>query len=389
MNDEISMYEILQIFLSKWKFLFILSLAFVLIAIVRHKRFPVYPAQGKLLIKTSENSQLRSFLDTIVGSQQNINPAERAIILLDTNDFFLELADHLKRGKQESTEVQTYLKGFADNNQRLAGSLRSKLKFRLNKGGQIFFSAKSNRKELSTEIVNQGLIIAKEYLTIRELKEYNEAEVYFQSQIDHTLNNLNDLKHSSILKMQQRNVISLNEEKGEGTKYLSGLKKQINDSQIKISENLSTIRRLKKSTDGSSTGHSKFGSKARIMQLTDENSALRIKISTNKRYLKKISNQKLELVPFEQEMEKIKANYHFEFKIYEGLRDKLAKIGLQKTYIQNKVDILEMERLERVRSSPGIILLILIAIMASQAIGFTLIYLIELFKPVRESSESV
>ncbi|WP_290734197.1 hypothetical protein [Halobacteriovorax sp. JY17] len=387
MNDEISMYEILQIFLSKWKFLLILALCCILIAVVRHKRFPTYPAQGKLLIKTSENSQLRSFLDTIVGSQQNINPAERAIILLETNDFFLELADHFKTNKQEDSEISNYINSFKDNNQGLASNLRSKLKFRLNKGGQIFFNVNSNRRILSTTIVNQGLIVAKNYLTVREMKEYNEAELYFQSEIDHTLNNLNDLKHSSIQKMQQRNVISLNEEKGEGTKYLSGLKKQINDSQIKISENNSTIKKLKKKERTDSKNQSKFGVKARIMQLNDENSALRIKISTSKRYLKKISNQKLELVPFEQEMEKIKANYHFEFKIYEGLRDKLAKIGLQKTYIQNKIDILEFERLDRVRSRPGILLLILIAIMISQVVGFTLIYLIELFKPIKTQSQ--
>lgn len=386
MNDEISMYEILQIFLSKWKLLLILALVCILAAVVRHKRFPVYPAQGKLLIKTSENSQLRSFLETIVGSQQNINPAERAVILLETNDFFLELASRLKELKHDDQEIISYLQKFNDNKQRLASNLRSKLKFQLKKGGQILFNVKSNRRIISTVIVNEGLTVAKNYLTFRELKEYNEAEVYFQSQIDQTLNNLNDLKHSSILKMKQKNVISLNEEKGEGTKYLSGLKKQINDSQIKIAENSSLIRKLKKKDSSKSKNQSKFGIRARIMQLKDENSALRIKISTNKRYLKKISNQKLELVPFEQEMEKIKANYHFEFKIYEGLRDKLAKIGLQKTYIQNKIDILELERLESVRSRPGIILLILIAIMISQVIGFTLIYLFELFRPLKNTA---
>ncbi|WP_372654634.1 hypothetical protein [Halobacteriovorax sp.] len=387
MNDEISMYEVLQIFLSKWKYLLILALFFTLIAIVRHKKFPSYPAQGKLLIKTSENSQLRSFLDTIVGSQQNINPAERAIILLETNDYFLELANSFLKTKQDSPEIMDYISSFNGNDQRLASSLRSKLKFRLNKGGQILFNVSTNRRVLSTAVANNGLLVAKNYLTNRELKEYNEAEAYFQSQIDHTLNNLNDLKLSSIKKMQQRNVISLDQEKGEGTKYLSGLKKQINDSQIKISENTSTIRKLRSKSSANSKNQSKFGLNARILQLEDENSALRIKITTNERYLKKISNQKLELVPFEQEMEKIKANYHFEFKIYEGLRDKLAKIGLQKTYIQNKIDILELQRLERVRSKPGIILLILIAIMVSQAIGFTVIYLIELFKPIKKQTQ--
>ena len=388
MKDEISMYEVLQIFLSKWKFLVILALLCTLIAVVKHKKFPVYPAQGKLLIKTSENSQLRSFLDTIVGSQQNINPAERAIILLETNDFFLELANHLKTNKQENPEVSAYIASYEDKNQRLASNLRSKLKFRLKKGGQIIFNVKSNRRFVSTAVVNQGLIVAKNYLTSREMKEYNEAELYFQSQVDHTLNNLSDLKNSSIQKMQNRNVISLDQEKGEGTKYLSGLKKQINDSQIRISENRSTIKKLKRKRTKNSKSYSKFGVESRIMHLNNENSALSIKITTNKRYLKKISNQKLELVPFEQEMEKIKANYHFEFKIYEGLRDKLAKIGLQKTYIQNKIDILELERIERVRSRPGILLLILIAIMISQVIGFILIYLIELFKPIEDKSQS-
>lgn len=386
MKDEISMYEILQIFLSKWKYLVIIALLCILGAIIKHKKFPTYPAQGKLLIKNSENSQLRSFLDTIVGNQQDINPAERAIILLETNDFFLELAAHVAKTETKDPDINNFIDISNSNIQKLAGKLRSRLKFQLRKGGQISFTTKTDRKSVSTMIVNDSLLIAKEYLTLRELKEYNEAEQYFQTQIDHTLNNLNELKLSSIQKMKQKNIISLNEEKGEGTKYLSGLKKQINDAQIKIAENDSLIKRLTKKSKSSAVNQSKFGTQARIIQLKDENSALNIKISTNKRYLKKISNQKLALVPFEQEMEKIKANYHFEFKIYEGLRDKLSKIGLQKTYIKNKIDILEFERLESVRSKPGLILLILIAVMISQVIGFTLIYLVELFKPITDKS---
>ena len=67
-NEEISMYQVMQVFISRWKYLVILALIGILGALIKHKFFPVYPAQGKLLIKDSKNSQIQSFISGMVGN---------------------------------------------------------------------------------------------------------------------------------------------------------------------------------------------------------------------------------------------------------------------------------------------------------------------------------
>ena len=77
----------------------------------------------------------------------------------------------------------------------------------------------------------------------------------------------------------------------------------------------------------------------------------------------------------------MKAKYTYEYKVYESLRGSLAKIGLEKTYIKNKIEILEPEFQERIRSKPGLTVMMFLALMLSQVFGLGTIYLWELFKP--------
>ena len=79
------------------------------------------------------------------------------------------------------------------------------------------------------------------------------------------------------------------------------------------------------------------------------------------------------------------ANHDIENKIYSSLNDSLGRIGLQKTYVRNKVEVLETERLSRVHSSPSLLIMILISLTLSQIVGFFGIYLYELFKPVNST----
>ena len=386
MKDEISMYEVLQIFLSRWKYLLAITLLCVLFAIVKHKNFPSYPAQGRLLIKTSENSELRSFLSNIVGNQQNSNPAERALLRLNTNRFFLKLAKAVP-AEQIPKTTRDIFKANNHNPQFIADYIRSMINFRLADGGQILITSRTPKKMLSLILVNSSLKLAKDFLINHELQEYIEAEAYFKNEIKLTLDNLEKLSQTSVSKMKKGNVLSIDTERGESSKYLQRLSQQINDAKIQISKNIALIKTLSKSKpESSKSNFSKFGTESRIKQLRDENKDLKIQIKSNQQYLSKIGKSKLKLVPFQQEIEKIKANYHFEFKIYEGLRDKLAKIGLQKTYISNKIEILEFERAAKVKSRPGIFMLILIGIMLGNTIGFIGIYLIELFKPTDKTS---
>lgn len=83
------------------------------------------------------------------------------------------------------------------------------------------------------------------------------------------------------------------------------------------------------------------------------------------------------------EIQKMNTGHDFEYKLYVSLNDGLSKIGLQKTYAKNRVEILERERESRVVSSPPLIIMVLISLTASQIIGIFSIYIYELIKPTR------
>jgi chromosome segregation ATPase len=157
-------------------------------------------------------------------------------------------------------------------------------------------------------------------------------------------------------------------------------------AKISLSNNESKIAELQTNIKASAVKKdngviSKFNESSQIRVLEDENRDLNLELKTYQTYLKNFETQKNGLVPFQYEIEKMNASHEFEYKIYASLNDSLARIGLQKTYVKNKVEILELERISRVHSSPPLLIMILIALTISQVFGIFSIYVYELFKP--------
>ncbi len=406
-NEEISMYQVMQVFISKWKYLVILALIGILGALVKHKFFPVYPSQGKLLIKDPKNSQIQSFISGMVGNvgglsvSKGYDTATKAASFLDTNDFFLSMVEgmqnYLKEDASEEhkkviTEIFTSFKikpGDEAFNQAVANWLRSKITFSPSKGGQIIVKVKSKRKERSVFIVNYALSLAKEKLVERELQDFDSAERYFKEKIEEVKARLEKLEEQQIGKLSGKGALTVEMQKGETSQYLSNLQKEINDIEMKITETGTEVvllrKKVKREKYNGDLTLNKFGAASRLKMVTDEYKALKAKLRTKRSYLKRFGGKGKKLLPVQSEIERMKANYTFEYKIYENLRDSLAKIGLQKTYMKNKVEILEGDRMSRVRSRPGLLMMMLISIMISQVIGLAGIYLFELFKPLEDS----
>jgi hypothetical protein len=126
---------------------------------------------------------------------------------------------------------------------------------------------------------------------------------------------------------------------------------------------------------------SKFNESSQVKILQEENQELDIELQTYMNYLRNFESQKTGLVPFQYEIQKMNASHDLEYKVYASLNESLARIGLQKTYVKNKIEILEKERYAHVRSSPGIIIMMLLALLISQVIGMFSIYIYELFQP--------
>lgn len=401
-SDEISLHQILQIFTRRWKYLLMLSLVFTLGALVKDKYFPSYPGTGKLIIKDVRNSQLQSIIGHVAGVPAEISTPElkgddlvvRAEALLDIHDFYVDVTRRLLEIKRDvnNPSLTNFFNSFKkDENDpefvhEVANKISNLISFNSSKGDILVVEAKSNNKDFTVMLVNETLREAQKKLTERELDDLNRAEDYFKLEIDGVRSRLDVIENSTVREMQKNQILSVDMEKGESAKYMSELKKNINDTKITITNNQEKINDLKerlKLVPERNTVISKFNESSQIKALEDQNTDLNLELKTNENYLKSFETQKNGLVPFQYEIEKMNANHDFEYKMYASLNDSLARIGLQKTYAKNKVEILEMERVSKVRSSPPLLILILIALTLSQVIGIFSIYVYELFRPTQ------
>ncbi len=398
-NEEITLHQVLQIFTRRWKYLLMLALLFTLAALVKHKYFPMYPGTGKLIIKDVRNSQLQLVLSSVAGGTE-VSPdakgddvVDRAETVLDTHEFYVALANRLIqiKNEQNSLPLKNFFKKFEGKEtdpefpHDVGNTLSGILSFNSGKGGVLTINAKTYNRELSVIILNAALEEAQKNLIDRELDDLNRAENYFNEEIKNARLKLDTIENSTVRKLQKNQILSVDLEKGDSSKYISELKKNINDTKITISNNNSKIEalteKIKKNGSRDLGVISKFNESSQIKMLEDENKDLQIQLQTYQTYLKTYENQKTGLVPMQYEIQKMNANHEFEYKMFASLNDSLARIGLQKTYVKNKVDILERERLSKVRSSPSLIIMVLISLMLSQVIGMFSIYVYELFKP--------
>lgn len=400
-SDEINLHQVLQIFTKRWKYLIVLALVFLLAALTKHKYFPSYPGTGKLIIKDVRNSQLQSIIGHVagVGAESSVPELKgddlvvRAEALLDIHEFYVSVANRLLVLRNEvHTEALIHFfnefKLSEDDPEfihAVANKISTLVSFNSSKGDILVVDAKTGNKDLSIILVNETLKEAQQNLTDRELADLNRAENYFQIEIEGVRGRLDKIENTTVRTMQKNQVFSVDYEKGENSKYVGELKKNINDTKIVLANNESRIRELRDKLQTSlvkdSGDMSKFNESAQIRALEDENKKLSMELKTYQDYLKNFEVEKKGLVPFQYEIEKMNATHDFEYKIYSSLNDSLARIGLQKTYVKNKVEILEMERVSKVHSSPPLLIMILIALTLSQVVGIFSIYVYELFRP--------
>jgi uncharacterized protein involved in exopolysaccharide biosynthesis len=399
-NEEITLHQVLQIFTKRWKYLLLLALVFLLGAMVKHKYFPMYPGMGKLIIKDVRNSQLQLVLSSVAGPGTEVasdakgdDIVERAETVLDTHEYYVALANRLLQIKKEQGNVAliNFFKKFEGKESDpeyahdIGNILSGMISFTSSKGGVLIINVKTYNRELSVLVVNEALKEAQKNIIDRELEDLNRAESYFNVEIESVRSRLDLIENSTVKKLQKNQILSVDVEKGDSSKYISELKKNINDTKITISNNESRIKSLAEKIKNNGAKDlgviSKFNESSQIKMLEDQNKDLQIELKTYQSYLRNYENQKTGLVPMQYEIQKMNANHDFEYKMFASLNDSLARIGLQKTYVKNKVDILERERFSKVRSSPSLGIMILISLMLSQVIGMFSIYVYELFRP--------
>jgi hypothetical protein len=315
------------------------------------------------------------------------------VTLLDTHEFYLKVAERLLFLKHQTpgNAFDVFFKKYQLRESDpeflhlVANDVAGILTFVTAKSDVLVVNSKTNNRELSVILTNETLKEAQSNLVERELDDLNRAENYFKLELENVRTKLDQIENSTVKKMQRNQILSVDMEKGDSAKYISELRNGINTTQMALTNNEGKIQNLQmqmKISQIHSIGViSKFNESSQIKILQDENRDLGLELKTYQTYLKNFETQKKGLVPFQYELEKMNANHDFEYKMYASLSDSLARIGLQKTYVKNKVEILEVERKSNVHSSPSGIILALLSLMVSQVIGIFSIYLFELFKP--------
>jgi hypothetical protein len=394
--------------IMRWKILLLLALLGILGAMVRHKYFPVYPGQGKILVKDQSSSSLSTVLSQFSGSSLVTNATlgtrlDRSLAYLETTDFNRRLAERIWAQLKDPdlpVLMKLELTSFAESLRlnlnveepesidhqinRMANGLRVRLRWNKTHGGILVVRVKTDRKAWTIHLINEALFMARDYLTERELRDVEEASQFFSLQIYEVERRLRSLELQTMNALKRSDMLSVDAERGEASQYLTTLRKNISDTEIKIREGetllADLVARAERDTGRSEEAAlSKFALSGQIRHLEDELRALRIRRETLSDYLKSYGQTKKAILPVQNEMERIQANYDFEFKVYENLRSGMAKLGLEKTFIENQIEILELESPLKVFSRPGLLVLVLISLTLSQIIGLALIALHELF----------
>lgn len=401
-SDEINLNQILQIFTARWKYLVTLALLFTLCALIKHKYFPSYSGAGKIIIKDISNNQLQSIIGHVagVGGEMKISDLkgsgqiERAEALLDVHEFYVNVANRLLEIKNAKHNffLSDFFSSFEKNENDpeyihdVANKLANLITFNSRKADVLIVDVKTSNRFFTVVLTNVVLREAQKNLIDRELSELNRAEDYFNQEIRSVRGRINNIENVTASKLKAGQKFSIDMERGESLKYIGELRKNINNLKMAISNNESKISELKRNVKiyiaKNETGTiSKFTEATQVKFLEDESNDLRLELKTYESYLKNFEQQKNSAVPFQYEMEKMNVNHEFEYKMYSSLNDSLARLGLQKTYVKNKIEVLEFERISRVHSNPHLLLLILAALTLSQITGIFGIYLYELFKP--------
>jgi hypothetical protein len=411
-THEESAYSIREAIIQviiRWRILLLLALLGILGAMVRHKYFPVYPGQGKLLIKDQSVSSLNTALSQFAGQSNLVANSgmplrlDRSLAYLETTGFNHRLAEKIWSQMNDSElpeSMSVELRSFGDSLKldfeaqdpaikeeqvkHLANSLRTRLRWNKTQGGILMVRVKTDRKAWTIHLINEALFMAREYLTERELGDIEEASQFFSLQIYEVERRLRDLEVQTMQALKRSDMLNVDAERGEASQYLTTLRKNISDTEIKIREGQSVLSELKgraQQNTGVSeeAALSKFALSGQIRHLEDDLRTLQIRRETLSEYVKSYGETKKGILPVQNEMERIQANYEFEFKIYESLRSAMAKIGLEKTFIENQIEILELESPLKVFSRPGFLVLLLIAVTISQILGLFFIAVIELF----------
>lgn len=398
LTEELSLKNIAQILVQNWA---LFAVIFALLSIVSlglyNFKIP-YQSTGSVIINDNKNSSLQSFATQFTGNANatKVNEAKKAnssvqksIEYLKTTDFYLKLIRSISENKKITEMTMSEKAGYdqfkatilngkkidalnPDDQLAAVKKIDGMIKLNLQSDYEIEMVVSSLDKDLAYFVSKNSLpVMANELKRIEEtdLNKMKEFLTNQKSTLDQSIHALN--KQLSDFQSKPENLISLGSNKvGD---YISELMVRKNEIKMKISENNQIISSLGGGTTRRDSAL--YGNSGKIQNLKIENEMLYSRLSDLQKTMDRVMGQAKSIPTASITYDELKKKSELEFQSYKQVTESLAKIDAYELSLNNKFEILESPRYDKVKPFIGIVTLLLLSLLLTQAIGSIIIYI--------------
>ncbi len=398
-REELSLKNMTQILFQNWALFLLLFILFsVLSTLVYQFKIP-YQSLGSIIINDSKNSSLQSFANQFT-SQNSINKTNEAkkanssvqknIEYLSTVDFLGQLILKLTESidvsnlnaeemKGRSIFLNTILKGQKFSQLSVEEQLKSIsildqiLKVSLKSDFQADVIVKSMDKSLAYFVAKNSLAYILDNLKQLEKNEVLKIKTFLTEQKSIHEKEIQELNNKlSAFQSKPENLISLSANKvGD---YISELMMRKSEIKMKISENTKIIDTLTSTLSGRRDS-ALYGNTGRIQVLKIENEMMQSKLIDLQKSVDQMMSRAKIIPTVSLTYDELKKKIDFEFEKFKDTSAQLSKIDAADLSINNKFEILENPRLDRVLPILNPLVLALICLFSALAWGCLIIYI--------------
>ncbi|MFN3455614.1 MAG: hypothetical protein ACK41T_11705 [Pseudobdellovibrio sp.] len=395
-HRELSLKEITSILMRNWPLFVVLFITFSLIGVSYYKWANPYVARVTIIINDTQNSQLHSFTGSLTGGIAKTNEAKKSnssvqkqIEYFRTAQFFQELikksqsSDYkknlsLSEKSGEKIYNDTFLgkdfKSTEEETLRASNLLDKAINFKVTSDYEIEVSVKNDNQDLALYIVNLASDTALSVLKsndTHDIKSMNEFLLNEKDLVEKELAEIN--KKMTLFNDKPENLMALSSTDKVG-EYLSELLIRKNETLLKINENNKIIKTLAPS--GGITKESMlYGNNGRVQALKIENDLLKSKLSHIQVAIDKVSREAKGMPAAAQVYEELKKRSDIQLAKFKDVVDSLKKIDALKLAADNRYEIFEKARLDKVIPQVSLLIIGFLVVLLSQAVGSFIIYI--------------
>ncbi|MBO9666062.1 MAG: hypothetical protein J7501_04555 [Bdellovibrio sp.] len=406
MNDqhiepELSVGEIMKLYLSHWRmFVFFTAVLFAISIVVYAIKIP-YVATTSIIFNDSQNSPVQAFSAQFFGLSKSVQESKKGSSLLSkhieylkTREFFeAVLAKIPERGESTAITLEErqgfvilkekyldHLNEAPENKIIFLQKLDKWTRAQLDADFEIKISAATPSRPVSLFLVNTVTEVADDLLKKREMHEISRVEDFMKTQKADADEKLMAVgKELASLQTKDGSILPLVSKDKIGD-YVSDLLVRGNEIKLKMAENKKLIEYLNKGRSAGSDS-TMYGVGGKVEALKIENSLLSDKLSQIQYSIDRVKAESKQL-PFQAQMaEDLKKKSELEFTRYKELSTALAKLEAQKLSIGSRFEVLEAARWETTLPQIGLMSLALLSILLSQFMGSLIIYFRYLWNP--------